>query len=159
MIEWINRTIWKGLKTPMNELTTSFSGSKTFLRRTLCMIQVSMQFVTDVQRGSQHTWARKEGDMGDCAILLRLLVGVVLVLLVSVPHISPLSVAVTCGCSKSYRGGVTCRFRGRMENYKTGILYFSKNLFTGWNLIQFICGSCIYVLELLKVLNLIYFGI
>ena len=58
--------------------------------------------------------------MGDCAVLLRLLVRVLLVLLVSVPHISGLPVAVT-SCSKSYRG-VTCGFRGRMENF-----IFKKN--------------------------------
>ena len=60
--------------------------------------------------------------MGDCAVLLRILVRVLLVLLVSVPHISALPVTVTC--SKSYRRGVTCGFRGRMENF-----IFKKKLY------------------------------
>ena len=51
--------------------------------------------------------------MCDRAVLL--LVGVVLVLLVRVPHITSLSVAVTTARSKSYGGGVTCGFKGQIE--------------------------------------------
>ena len=66
--------------------------------------------------------------MGDGAVLLPLLVGVVLVLLVGVPDVPALPVAaVATACTKSYGGGVTCGFKGQIEKkivFKNFFIYF-----------------------------------